>query len=66
MSTLSKLEKPINTIKEVMRYSDVRGVSIHKHVRKRDGEQVVRFSTFVDLNDEGDDMPEPFYNGGDD
>lgn len=65
MSTLSKLERPINTIKEVMRYSDVRGVSIHKHVRKRDGEQVVHFSTFVDLDD-GDGMPEPLYNGGDD
>lgn len=44
----SKLERPIEQIKDVMRYSDVRSVSINKYERRdKDGNMSTRFYTNI-------------------
>ena len=43
-----KIRKPIDQIKDVMRYSDIDGVSISKwQSRDKDGNTVNRFSTSI-------------------
>ena len=44
----SKLERPIEQLKDVMRYSDVRSVSINKYERRdKDGNMSTRFYTNI-------------------
>lgn len=52
----SKLERPIEQIKDVMRYSDVRSVSINKYERRdKDGNMSTRFYTNINSTmDDGD------------
>lgn len=51
----SKLERPIEQIKDVMRYSDVRSVSISKWNRKdKDGNMSTKF--YTNINSTMDDM----------
>ena len=52
-----KIRKPIDQIKDVMRYSDVSGVTINKwRSRDRDGKYTSRFTTHIhsDLDEEYD------------
>lgn len=57
----SKLERPIEQIKDVMRYSDVRSVSISKYDRRdKDGNTSTRF--YTNINSTMDDMENEFMN----
>lgn len=45
----SKLRNPLNQVKDVMRYSDVRGIHINKWSRTDDdGRQITRIATSID------------------
>lgn len=60
----SKLERPIEQIKDVMRYSDVRSVSINKYERRdKDGNMSTRF--YTNINSTMDDGDADFMNGED-
>lgn len=53
----SKLERPIEQIKDVMRYSDVRSVSISKWNRKdKDGNTSTKFYTNINSTIDDSDM----------
>lgn len=54
----SKLERPIEQIKDVMRYSDVRSVSISKWNKKdKEGNTATKF--YTNINSTMDDMEQP-------
>ena len=56
----SKLERPMEQIKDVMRYSDINGVSITKYQRRdKDGNDTTKFYTNINSHlDDGDNMNE--------
>lgn len=57
----SKLERPMEQIKDVMRYSDVRSVSITKYEhRDKDGNMSTRF--YTNINSTMDDEDADFMN----
>lgn len=57
----SKLERPLEQIKDVMRYSDVRSVSISKFNKKdKDGNITPKF--YTNINSTLDDMETDIYN----
>jgi len=52
---ISKINRSVDSIKDVMRYSDVEGVCINKWRRRgEDGKDVTHFSTSIRCNTEED------------